>query len=164
MRQVIATEASAEHWSVCYSASEMWCQHDPVKIRRDMGEDQGPANANVTLAQAERCDLITKRVPKLNDVVPQAWLADVLARLRDQPASRIFEMLPWNWKAARLAIATYYPPIAPPRSACEASQMHMRVQCTTRLVHGLQLNERGPSHMCAHPCTLPPNCLGDVLG
>jgi hypothetical protein len=25
--------------------------------------------------------------------------------LRDHPASRIFEMLPWNWKAARLAIA-----------------------------------------------------------
>src|SRR5258708_5798197 len=43
---------------------------------------------------------------KLNDVDPQAWLADVLARLRDHPASRIFEMLPRNWKAARLAIAT----------------------------------------------------------
>src|SRR6266446_10583801 len=42
---------------------------------------------------------------KLNDVDPQAWLADVLALLRDHPASRIFEMLPWNWKAARLAIA-----------------------------------------------------------
>src|SRR6266446_2934309 len=42
---------------------------------------------------------------KLNDVDPQAWLADVLARLRDHPASRIFEMLPWSWKAARLAIA-----------------------------------------------------------
>jgi transposase len=42
---------------------------------------------------------------KLNDVDPQAWLADVLARLPDHPASRIVELLPWNWKAARLAIA-----------------------------------------------------------
>jgi transposase len=42
---------------------------------------------------------------KLNDVDPQAWLADALARLPDHPASRIAELLPWNWKAATLAIA-----------------------------------------------------------
>jgi transposase len=35
---------------------------------------------------------------KLNDVDPQAWLADVLARLPDHLASRIAELLPWNWK------------------------------------------------------------------
>jgi transposase len=39
---------------------------------------------------------------KLNDVDPQAWLADVLARLQDHPARRIDELLPWNWKRARL--------------------------------------------------------------
>ena len=33
---------------------------------------------------------------KLNDVDPQAWLADVLARLQDHPAKRIAELLPWN--------------------------------------------------------------------
>src|SRR6266849_348187 len=38
---------------------------------------------------------------KLNDVDPQAWLADVLARLQDHPARRIDELLPWNWKRAR---------------------------------------------------------------
>jgi transposase len=37
---------------------------------------------------------------KLNDVDPHAWLADVLARIADQPASRLDELLPWNWKAA----------------------------------------------------------------
>ena len=37
---------------------------------------------------------------KLNDVDPQAWLADVLARLQDHPAKRIDELLPWNWKRA----------------------------------------------------------------
>ena len=35
---------------------------------------------------------------KLNDTDPQAWLADVLARLQDHPARRIAELLPWNWK------------------------------------------------------------------
>jgi transposase len=34
---------------------------------------------------------------KLNDIDPQAWLADVLARLLDHPAKRIHELLPWNW-------------------------------------------------------------------
>jgi transposase len=35
---------------------------------------------------------------KLNDIDPQAWLADILARLQDHPAKRIVELLPWNWK------------------------------------------------------------------
>jgi len=38
---------------------------------------------------------------KLNDVDPQAWLTDVLARLQDHPARRIAELLPWNWKLQR---------------------------------------------------------------
>ena len=33
---------------------------------------------------------------KLNDVDPRAWLADVLRRIADQPASRLAELLPWN--------------------------------------------------------------------
>jgi len=37
---------------------------------------------------------------KLNDVDPRAWLADVLARIGDQLASRLEELLPWNWKPA----------------------------------------------------------------
>jgi transposase len=35
---------------------------------------------------------------KLNDVDPQAWLADVLARLPAHPAQQIDELLPWNWR------------------------------------------------------------------
>jgi transposase len=34
---------------------------------------------------------------KLNGIDPQAWLADVLARLPDYPAKRINELLPWSW-------------------------------------------------------------------
>jgi transposase len=35
---------------------------------------------------------------KLNGVDPQAWLADVLARLPDHPVRRINELLPWSWR------------------------------------------------------------------
>ena len=35
---------------------------------------------------------------KLNGIDPQAWLANVLARLPDHPAKRIAELLPWNWR------------------------------------------------------------------
>ena len=38
---------------------------------------------------------------KLNDVDPQAWLADVLARIAEQPQLRLHELLPWHWKAER---------------------------------------------------------------
>jgi transposase len=41
---------------------------------------------------------------KLNDVDPQAWLADVLARIADQPQTRLHELLPWNWRSAERAL------------------------------------------------------------
>ena len=47
---------------------------------------------------------------KLNDVDPRAWLADVLARIADHPASRLHELLPWHWRKAR-------EDAAPPRAA-----------------------------------------------
>ena len=40
---------------------------------------------------------------KMNDVDPQAWLADVLARMPGISNSRLPELLPWNWKAAQTA-------------------------------------------------------------
>jgi transposase len=36
---------------------------------------------------------------KMNNIDPQAWLADILGRLPSHPAHRIDELLPWNWKA-----------------------------------------------------------------
>jgi hypothetical protein len=39
---------------------------------------------------------------KLNDVDPQAWLADVLRRINDHPASRLDELLPWNWRKSTI--------------------------------------------------------------
>jgi len=41
---------------------------------------------------------------KMNDIDPQAWLADVLARIADHPVRSLDELLPWNWTAASAPI------------------------------------------------------------
>jgi hypothetical protein len=42
---------------------------------------------------------------RLNDVDPQAWLADMLARIADLPQTRLAELLPWRWRPAPVALA-----------------------------------------------------------
>lgn len=61
------------------------------------GSDRGGQRAAVlyTLIQTAR----------LNDIDPQAWLADVLARIAEHPASRLDELLPWNWQNRQIANA-----------------------------------------------------------
>jgi transposase len=41
---------------------------------------------------------------KLNDIDPQAWLADVLGRIADTPRSRLPDLLPWNWARSQPAV------------------------------------------------------------
>jgi len=54
------------------------------------GSDRGGDRAAVMLTLIHTA--------KLNDVDPQAWLADVLARIADHPANRLDELLPWSWQ------------------------------------------------------------------
>ncbi len=42
---------------------------------------------------------------KMNYVDPQAWLADVLARIAGHPAQKLDELLPWNWTPLKPAEA-----------------------------------------------------------
>ncbi|HYN45060.1 MAG TPA: IS66 family transposase, partial [Allosphingosinicella sp.] len=43
---------------------------------------------------------------KLNNIDPQAWLADVLGRIADTPRSKLAELLPWAWAKQSTAQAT----------------------------------------------------------
>ena len=42
---------------------------------------------------------------KMNGIDPQAWLADVLARIAGHPAHRLDELLPWNWRKTPMNMA-----------------------------------------------------------
>lgn len=54
------------------------------------GSDRGGQRAAVTYSL-----IVTAN---LNDVDPQAWLADILARIAGHPANRLDELLPWHWR------------------------------------------------------------------
>jgi hypothetical protein len=54
------------------------------------GSDRGGERAAVMLTLIQTA--------RLNDVDPQAWLADVLARINDHAALRLHELLPWSWR------------------------------------------------------------------
>ena len=59
------------------------------------GSQRGADRAAIILTMITTC--------RLNDVDPKAWFADVLARIADLPASRLHELLPWEWKLLRQA-------------------------------------------------------------
>ena len=61
------------------------------------GSDRGGARA------AAMYSLIV--TAKMNNIDPQAWLADVLARIAGHPATRLDELLPWNWRPAAAAVS-----------------------------------------------------------
>ena len=42
---------------------------------------------------------------KLNDVDPRAWLAHVLRTIADHPASKLHDLLPWNWHKTSVTAA-----------------------------------------------------------
>jgi transposase len=50
---------------------------------------------------AERAALMYTLIQtaRLNDIDPQAWLADVLARIADTPQTKLADLLPWKWLA-----------------------------------------------------------------
>jgi IS66 C-terminal element len=56
------------------------------------GSDRGGERAAVMLTLIQTA--------RLNDVDPQAWLADVLARIADHKITDLAELLPWNWRRA----------------------------------------------------------------
>ena len=61
------------------------------------GSDRGGERAAAMYSLIVTC--------KLNDIDPQAWLADVLARIADHPVQQLDTLLPWNWEPAQAAAA-----------------------------------------------------------
>ena len=54
------------------------------------GSDRGGERAAIMLTLIQTA--------KLNGVDPQAWLAEVLARIADHKITYLAELLPWNWR------------------------------------------------------------------
>ncbi len=53
------------------------------------GSDDGGRRATIMYTLIETA--------RLNGVDPEAWLADVIARIADHPINRVGKLLPWNW-------------------------------------------------------------------
>ena len=64
--------------------SEKYGQHQPLNRQSDRGGERAAAMSTLIVTA------------KLNDVDPQAWLADVLARIAELPHTRVHELLPWT--------------------------------------------------------------------
>jgi IS66 C-terminal element/Transposase IS66 family len=94
-------EIIAEHGRLCISNNAAERALRGIAVGRHnwtfAGSDEGGRRAAAIYTLIETA--------KLNDIDPQAWLADVLARLPDHPAKRINALLPWNWRQARQQIA-----------------------------------------------------------
>jgi hypothetical protein len=58
------------------------------------GSDRGGERAAIMLTLIQTA--------KLNDVDPQAWLADVLGRIADHKINDLAALLPWNWQTERI--------------------------------------------------------------
>lgn len=68
----------------------------PIGIGRKNWLFAGAETGAETLARA----MTIIETAKMNDIDPQAYLADVLGRIHDHKINRLDELLPWNWAPA----------------------------------------------------------------
>jgi len=62
-----------------------------------LGSDSGGDRAAVFYTIIQTC--------RLNDINPEAYLADIIGRIGDHPANQIDELLPWNWQPTNADLA-----------------------------------------------------------
>ena len=55
------------------------------------GSDAGGRRDAILYTLIETC--------RLNDIDPESWLADVIARIADHPINRLDDLLPWKWSS-----------------------------------------------------------------
>lgn len=77
----------------------VWLGHRRLSILdlSDAGADAG----GEILADA----MTVIETAKLSGCNPEAYLADILARIREHDPARIDELLPWNWKHRGISAA-----------------------------------------------------------
>jgi len=68
----------------------------PIGVGRRNWLFAGSDTGGETLARA----MTIIETAKMNGLDPQAYLADVLDRIRDHKINRLDELLPWNWQPA----------------------------------------------------------------
>jgi hypothetical protein len=94
-----------------------------------VGSDRGGERAAVMLTLIQSA--------KLNDVDPQAWLADVLGRINDHAIHRLDQLLPWNWKTQPARLAAMMSPTrqkAPSDSFNEIATVRIELRHTDPLI------------------------------
>jgi hypothetical protein len=81
------------------------CEAIPSRRHRSTscrGDGRGRVSSPCCCSRSTASTIQTAR---LNDVDPQAWLADVLARIANHPIRSLDGLLPWNWRNQPDAIA-----------------------------------------------------------
>ena len=73
----------------------------PIGIGRKNWLFAGADTGAETLARA----MTIIETAKLNNLDPQAYLADILARIHDHKINRINDLLPWNWSPLTTALS-----------------------------------------------------------
>jgi len=94
------------HASHCGPLTAVTIGRTPIPIKTQVGIEAKADRARQEImavrrigARAERAALMYTLIQtaKLSNVDPQAWLADVLARIANTPQTKLAELLPWNW-------------------------------------------------------------------
>ena len=73
----------------------------PIGIGRKNWLFAGADTGAETLARA----MTIIETAKLNSLDPQAYLADILARIHDHKINRLDDLLPWNWSPLTTALS-----------------------------------------------------------
>ena len=88
-----------------------------------LGSDSGGERAAIVFTLIQSC--------KLNGVNPEAYLADLVGRVGDHPASRLDALLPWNWSSpGRLKLR----PMSKSIAVLKITLDHVEPKVTRRIV------------------------------